>query len=438
MPAHPLAIEFISPDRLTEHPDNPRDHSRKQRRQIARSIRRLGFYNPILVNELYVIIAGHGRYQAAIELGLESVPVIRLDGLSEAEQCGLMVADNRIAEGSSWDPDRLTKVLRGLTDISFDLEDVGFDTAEVDLLLNHHDDGSIFDEADAVEEPNRNRPAISKHGDLYVMGPHRLLCGNALDPESYVALLGSELARAVVADSPYNVRTEGHISSRNRARHPSFMQAAGELSEEQFTGFLRAVMTLLCMHSVDGSLHYLFMDWRHMFELLTASRDLYELKNMCIWAKDNGGLGSLYRSQHEIVAVFKNGNAPHINNIELGRHGRNRTNVWRYPGVNTMRKGRLADLKDHPTIKPVALIADAILDCTKIGDTVLDPFVGSGTTILSAERTRRRAAAIEIDPFYVDTAIRRVQERTGLMAVHHATGATFDELASLKGGSDER
>ncbi|WP_375462286.1 site-specific DNA-methyltransferase [uncultured Enterovirga sp.] len=414
MPATLHQIEYAPLGKLAPNPKNPRVHSRKQRRQIARSIQLFGFTNPILVNESYGIIAGHGRYETAVELGLKSVPVIRVTGLSETEQRGLMVADNKLADNSSWDPDRLAEVLSGLAEIDFEVENLGFDAAELDKVLNHVGDGSVVDEADAIEEPDRRRPAISRRGDTFtIAGRHRLGCHDATDPAIYHALLARELVQAVIADVPYNVATQGHISKRNRGEHPSFAMAGGEMSEEEFTSFLGSVFALACSHSADGSLHYIFIDWRHLFELLTAGRRCYELKNLCIWAKDNGGLGSFYRSRHELIAVFKNGTAPHVNNIELGRHGRNRTNVWEYPGASTMRRGRLADLKDHPTVKPVAMIADAILDCTRPGDTVLDPFLGSGTTILAAERT-------------------------GLVAVHDESGLTFDKLAASRRAGNER
>ncbi|NIV77149.1 MAG: DNA methylase N-4, partial [Gammaproteobacteria bacterium] len=216
-------------------------------------------------------------------------------------------------------------------------------------------------------------------------------------------------------------------------RHREFAMAAGEMTEGQFTEFLRRTLGHLAAHSADGAIHFVCMDWRHVYELLSAGRAVYsELKNLCVWAKTNAGMGSLYRSRHEMILVFKKGKAPHINNVELGRHGRHRSNVWDYPGVNTLKSDRLAELEMHPTVKPVALVADAILDCSRRGGLVLDAFAGSGTTIIAAERTGRRACALEIDPAYVETAILRWQDYAGDHAVHAETGLTFEETRALR------
>ena len=235
----------------------------------------------------------------------------------------------------------------------------------------------------------------------------------------------------VFTDPPYNLRIRDVVGLGAR-QHREFAMASGELSEAEFTAFLRSVMTLLASHGENGSIHFICMDWRHLYELLAASKSVYTLKNLCVRAKDNGGMGSLYRSQHELIAVFKNGDGPHINNVELGRKGRYRTSVWRYAGANTFRKGRLADLEAHPTIKPVAMVADAILDCSKVGHLILDPFMGSGTVLLACHRTQRRAAAIEIDPHYVDTALRRFQQRTGIAPIHEDSGLRFDDLSTAR------
>jgi DNA modification methylase len=267
------------------------------------------------------------------------------------------------------------------------------------------------------------------------------MCETSLDKSSYLRLLEGELAEMVFADGPYNVIIDGGATGKGKTRHPEFQMASGEMSSDEFIAFLRRIMERLAEFSKQGSIHFQMIDWRHVLELLLAARNLLDLKNLCVWAKTNGGMGSFYRSQHEFVAVLKNGKGPHINNIALGKWGRNRTNLWTYSGVNAFRKGRTEDLTDHPTVKPVDLVADAILDCSNISGLVLDPFAGSGTTILACERTGRRAAAIEIDPYYVDVAIRRFEKATGIEAIHAETGRTFNahhiERSRSSGGAHD-
>jgi hypothetical protein len=260
-----------------------------------------------------------------------------------------------------------------------------------------------------------------------------VLCGNATDPQAFPTLLGSERAQLVFIDPPYNVPIDGHVCGLGSIRHAEFAMGSGEMSEAEFTRFLQTVFGHLIGHSAGGSIHFVCMDWRHVYELLTAARGLYaEQKNLCIWNKDNGGMGSLYRSKHELVFVFKAGSGPHINNVDLGKHGRYRTNVWDYAGVNSLKAGRLEELSLHPTVKPVALVADAILDCSNRGGLVLDCFLGSGTTLIAAEKTGRRAAGMELDPVYVDTALRRWQEFTGQEPVHAESGRTFTAEAAAR------
>jgi 16S rRNA G966 N2-methylase RsmD len=255
-------------------------------------------------------------------------------------------------------------------------------------------------------------------------------------PAAYETLMAGESAQMVFIDPPYNVPIDGHVCGSGRVKHAEFVMASGEMSEPEFTAFLETVLHHLAGNSVVGSIHFVCMDWRHAFELLTAGRAAYtELKNLCVWNKSNAGMGSLYRSQHELVFVFKSGTAPHINNVELGRHGRYRTNVWNYPGINTLKPGRLEELAMHPTVKPAALVADAIKDCSRRGGVVLDAFAGSGTTIIAAERTARRARALELDPRYVDVALRRWQDLTNQDAVNAETGSTFAQITDSRLGA---
>jgi DNA modification methylase len=255
------------------------------------------------------------------------------------------------------------------------------------------------------------------------------MCGDAHDEATYDAVLDGELVEAVFTDPPYNVPIQGHVGGRGRVRHDEFLVASGELDSETFAGFLRDAFAQAAAHSVDGSLHYICMDWRHIGEMLSAGRAVYqELNNLCVWNKSNAGMGSFYRSKHELVFVWKRGTAPHINNVQLGSYGRSRTNVWDYPGANAFGADRMRELAMHPTVKPTALIADALKDCTRRNGLVLDSFAGSGSTIIAAEMTGRRARAIELDPRYVDVAVRRWQAWSGKAAVLCADGRSFESV----------
>jgi len=428
-----LRIEERPVDLLKSFPHNARVHSKKQIHQIAASIREFGFTNPILIDQAEVIIAGHGRVEAARSLGLETVPTIRIEHLSDAQKRAYVIADNKVALNAGWDPEILAIEFQHLSglDLEFDLEITGFETAEIDLLA----DGSSKQPSDdpADWQPAVGTEIVTRLGDLWLLGEHKLLCGDACDPEIYSALFGDERARLMFADPPYNVRIDGHVSGLGSIQHREFAMASGEMTAGQFTNFLRTVFLNAVGSSLDGAIHFVCMDWRHLGETFAASKTIYsELKNLCVWNKDNGGMGSFYRSKHELIFVFKVGTAPHINTIELGRSGRYRTNVWDYAGVNTMRTGRLDELAMHPTVKPVAMVVDAIKDCSRRGEIVLDPFGGSGTTIIAAEKSRRRARAIEIDPAYVDVAIKRWQRLTSAMAVHGTSGKSFAEIAEKR------
>ncbi len=423
-----LRIEEREVDLLKSYPRNARVHSKKQIHQIAASIREFGFTNPILIDQADVIIAGHGRVEAARSLGLQSVPTIRIEHLSDAQKRAYVIADNKLALNAGWDRDILAIEFQHLSDLDleFDIEITGFETAEIDLLADGPGKQPSDDPADW--QPEAGTQAVSRLGDVWQLGEHKLLCGDARDPEAYTALLDDERARLLFADPPYNVPVDRHASGRGSIKHREFAMASGEMTASQFTNFLRTVFLNTVGSSLDGAIHFICMDWRHLNETLAASRNVYsELKSLCVWNKDNGGLGSFYRSKHELIFVFKVGTAPHINTIALGRGGRYRTNVWDYAGVNTLRRGRLDELEMHPTVKPVALVVDAIKDCSRRGEIVLDPFVGSGTTIVAAEKSRRRARAIEIDPAYVDVAIKRWQRLTGGTAFH--SSKSFAALA---------
>lgn len=413
-------------------PKNPRQHSKRQIQQIAASIEAFGFNVPVLVDSRLNVIAGHGRVLACRQLGWTEVPTIALDHLSPAQARAFMVADNRLTDNSTWDDQLLAESLKELSemDLDFKLDAIGFELAEIDLRIEQLDEGDEPEEE--VEAPAPDAIPVSRLGDLWLLNDHRILCGNALLASDYTTVLGPNKAHVVFTDPPYNVPIAGHVTGNGGVQHREFAMACGEMSVEQFTAFLKQVVTRLIESSTDGSIHYLCMDWRHLPEILSAGALYTELKNLCVWAKDNAGMGSLYRSGHELVLVYKHGTASHTNNVQLGQFGRYRSNVWKYAGVNSFARatdeGNLLDL--HPTVKPVAMIADALYDCSNRGQWVLDPFLGSGSTLIAAERTGRHCAGIELDPLYVDTAIRRWQRHTGLDAVHAETGLTFDQTAN--------
>jgi DNA modification methylase len=429
-----LSIEYQPVSALKPRASNPRTHSKKQIAQIARSIRRFGFINPVLVDDNNCVIAGHGRVEGAKSEGITEVPTVRLSDMSEAEIRAYVIADNKLAENAGWDRNLLALELQYLTDLEldFDVTLTGFEPPEIDVLIGELSPAANDnDPADELVAPAPG-PAVSRPGDIWQIGPHRLICADSTKAESYQALLGEERAQMVFTDPPYNVPISGHVGGLGAIQHREFAMASGEMSESEFTNFLLGVFRQLAAYSVDGAIHFQCMDWRHVGEMLAAGNAYSELKNICVWVKNNGGMGSLYRSQHEFVFVFKSGTAPHINNIELGKHGRYRTNIWNYAGVNSF-GGDRSDLSMHPTVKPVAMVADAIQDCSHRKDVVLDGFVGSGTTLIAAERTGRRGYGIEIDPQYCDVAIRRMRSVCGLKAVLKATGEGFDQAASRRG-----
>jgi DNA modification methylase len=417
---------------------NARTHPRRQIQQLADSIKRFGTINPIIIDDGGRLVAGHARHEAAKLLRLTHVPAIRLSHLSPAELRAYALADNKLAEKAGWDRPLLAveidQLSQELHEIGLDIGITGFEPFEIDALLGDLG-GEAPDPADEVIEP-RKGPAVAHAGDLFLLGEHRLLVGDARERRNFRRLLEKSTARLAILDPPYNVKVQGHVGGRGRTKHREFKWASGEMTPADYTRFLEQTLTLCSAHSVDGSIHFVFIDWRHIDELSAAGKAAYdELKNICVWAKTSPGQGTFYRSQHEFVFVFKRGQAPHLNNFELGQHGRMRSNVWQYPGVNTFRAGRMDELRMHPTVKPVALVVDAMRDVSRRGDIVLDVFAGSGTTIMAAERIGRQAFCMEIDPTYVDVTIERWQRFTRRDAVLEATGETFDELTARRGMS---
>lgn len=428
-----LNIIYKALTALQPRAGNPRTHSKRQIEQVAASIRRFGFTNPILIDKNGRVVAGHGRLEAAKLLGMSEVPTLKLAELSEADVRAYVIADNRLAEKAGWDRSLLGIEFKYLSelDFDFDLTLTGFELPEIDALISGVDlDEDEPDPADEVPEPQMGPPVI-RRGDIWQIGPHRLICGDATLPSTYTDLLGSERAGMVFTDPPYNVPVNGHVSGLGKTKHREFAMASGEMSSGEFTAFLATVFGLLASASVDGSIHFHCMDWRHVPEMFAAGSERYsEFKNLCVWTKTNGGMGSLYRSAHELVFVWKSGTSAHVNNVELGKHGRYRTNVWSYPGANSFGASRDDDLAMHPTVKPVALVYDAILDCSKRRDIVLDAFAGSGTTLVAAQKAGRRGFGIEIDPAYCDTIVRRLQKVCGLGATLTTCGRGFEIIAA--------
>lgn len=425
----------LTPDAVPHSP-NARRHSTRQISQLKASIRSFGFNVPIIINQAGELLAGHGRVRAALELDLPEIPTVTVDHMSAMEARAFMLADNRLCELSTWDEIQLADELQELAaaDEAFEITDTGFELPRIDVLIEErHKPKTQVDAADAPVDPTTVE-AVARLGDLWLLGRNRLFVGSALDPLSYQVLLGNERAQMVFIDPPFNCKVGGHVSGLGKVQHPEFVMGSGEMSDEEFADFLRTTFEQLMAASTDGAIHFVCIDWRGLNAVLTTGAAYSELKNICCWVKSQGGMGSLYRSQHEVMVVFKAGTAPHINNIELGRHGRNRSNVWMMPGMNSFQKGRAEKLAMHPAVKPVALVADAMLDCSTRGGLVLDVFSGSGTTLIAAERTGRVAAAMELDLHYADVTLRRFCDVTGVEPVNAWTGQVVRRRSDREDG----
>ena len=429
-------IKELSITSLKPYTRNARTHSRKQIKQIAASIERFGFTNPVLISDDGEIIAGHGRAEAAKLLGWKQVPTIALSHLSETERRAYVLADNKLALNAGWDKEILAIELQALSDLNFDVELTGFSLAEIDLVIDEAGEADP-DGFDAPEDEvvfATGRP-VSRQGDLWLLGRHKLLCGDARSSIDFEALLGKEEVDLVFTDPPYNVKIDGHVCGLGAVKHREFAFASGEMSQSQFTEFLRDTLGNAASVMRDGAISFVCMDWRHMGELLTAGSSVFtELKNLVVWNKSNGGMGAFYRSKHELIFVFKQGRAEHTNSFGLGETGRYRTNVWDYAGISSISGSRSEELAMHPTVKPVALIADAIRDCSRRGEIVLDCFGGSGSTLIAAEKTGRSSRLIEYDPLYCDTIVRRWEKLTGKRVTLAVTNEAFEDLADSRLG----
>jgi DNA modification methylase len=427
----PVRYRLVATSSLTPPDRQLKQHSDKHVMQIAASISQFGNLTAIVVDENLKIVAGVGRYLAAKSLNLETVPVVQVEHLSSEDLRAYAIADNKLCELAPFDPEVLGLEFNDLSncDLGFDLQITGFEAAEIDGLISP---AAAKDDEAPPPAPNKREGSCIRIGDLFRLGDHKLICGNSLEAETYDGLMALELARVVVSDNPYNIQIENNVSGRATG-HKDFLMASGEMSKPEFTHFLTTVFGHLARFSVNGSIHYQFIDHRHLREMLDAGEAAYtEMKNLCVWDKQVGALGSCYRNQHELCFVWKSGTDPYVNNFKLGETGRYRTNVWSYPGIAALGPRKREELAMHPTCKNLQMICDMLLDVSGRREFVLDPFSGSGTTIIAAERTGRRARAIELDPIYVAVAIRRWERLTGRAAIHATLGCTFDELVDLR------
>jgi DNA modification methylase len=430
----PGNVEFRSPDELHANPDNARTHSIRNIKKLEKIMGSTRVFVPIIIDENDVILAGHARVLAAKRLGLTEVPTLRYAHLTPAQKLAYMIADNRVAEEAGWDHDILAVNFSQLVQLmpteGLDISVTGFDPAEIDQLLTNMNPSPVGSETPLPPLP---KVAVTVPEDIWVFGQkHRLLCGDAQKASSFNRLMNGSTAAAVFCDIPYNLPVRS-IGGRGKTKHSEFAFASGEMSREQFRKFMAVTSGNAARFSADGAVHFACIDWRHVDVLIDVGREIYgEMLNLVVWNKSNAGQGSFYRSQHELIGVFRVGKGPHRNNVELGRFGRNRSNVWNYPGMNSFGRGRMTDLASHPTVKPTAMVVDALLDCTVRGDVVLDQFAGSGTIFLAAERAGRIAYGMEIEPRYVDVAIQRWQALTKLDVTLEGDGRTFEEIAEAR------
>jgi DNA modification methylase len=429
-----IQIQYRAVGDLTLDPRNPRQHSQRQIKQIADSIREFGFIMPVVVDDSSQVVIGHARTLAAKKLDMPQIPVVEIRHLSKAQLKALRIADNKLAQNAHWDERLLGESFLELKelDVELDLTVTGFSFPEIELTLQALQDGA-HEQTDSQVDAAIGVP-VTQPGDLWELGDHRLYCGDPASEAAFDMLLKEAIADVVFVDPPYNVGADGHAPGKGKVQHHESAQASGELNRDESIQFLTKTCRLLAKHSKDGAIQFVCIDWRHAGELIAAGRDAYsELKNIVVWVKNNAGMGSLYRSQHELIFVFKSGTGRHTDNIELAKHGRNRTNVWQYDIAGTQgRKGNILP-ELPPTAKPVQLVMDALLGCSNRGETVLDSFVGRGTTVLAAERTGRMCRGIELDPIKIDTAIRRWQNLTGRDAVRTSDGKLFREIEMENG-----
>ena len=420
-----LAIELYPVHALKLHARRLRKSDPAHVREVANSISTLGFNVPLLVGKDNVVIDGDSRLEAAKRLGLSSVPCIPVHHLDETEQRLLRLAVNRLGEKGTWDLDELEAEFRELVIADAPIEISGFGLDEVDQLI---DEGEA--EPEDLDLAPSQGPATAQPGDVFRLGAHRLICGDATDPAIVERLMGEDVARLVLTDEPFTVPIEGHVS---RGGHQDLAMASGEMTDARFLEFNRKWMDAVLPYLVDGGILGTFIDWRglpaaHATATALGLRPL----SLVVWAKTSAGQGSLYRSQHELLPLFKKGEAAHVSNIARGKRGRHRSNLWIYPGVSSRRSDGRKGLQHYPTVKPTAMLEDALIDLTNRGDIVLDPFLGSGSTLMAAEKTGRICHGIELDPLYVDVIIRRYEVATRKSALLADTGEPFATVTARR------
>ncbi len=419
---------------LTPYPGNSRKHDEKQIRQIAKSIEVFGFNVPLLINAQSQVVAGHGRLLACKLLGITEVPTIRLERLTEAQARAFTIADNRLNETSEWDHQLLGEQLKILSDsdLNFNLEVTGFEIKEIDCFIENLTPAteSVARAADVIPDFH-GRPLVTRAGDCWNLGRHRVYCGDARSDSAYSILMQGRRAEMAFAGPPCQDPIDACLTGFGAVHHTESAMVSDPRNASHFAESLRASLTNLASNSVDGALNFICVDWRHSPELLTAAQSVYtEFKDLCVWVKDKPGQGSLYRGQHQLVFVFKTSKKPHRNGVHRRQCGQYRSNVWNYRGVKSRSHGKGTEglSNFHQTIKPVDMVADAILDCTRRGQLVLDPFLGNGTTLLAAEDTGRTCYGMELDPQHVDTSLRRWRKFTGQNILEESTGRSFDDI----------
>jgi DNA modification methylase len=430
LPSNSLSIELLEIASLRSALKNVRRHSRKQVPKLQKSLNHFGQPRPILVTPDHEIIDGHLVCEALKANGATTVRAIVVRGLSPIEIRALRLMLHRSAEDAVWDLDAVRIELQAILDAGLDLDLTGFETPELDQILQADIPRANVGE-DGGDIPRAGASAISRPGDIWQCGRHRIGCGNARDQRFVARVREGRLVNVSFIDPPYNLPIAGFVSGKGRHQHREFLQGSGEMSSDDFFALLRDSLEVLRTASTADAVVFGCIDWRHVVELVVAGRVCgMALYNLCVWVKNNPGMGGIYRNQHELVAVFRAGTGQPVNNVELGKYGRNRSNVWSYPGMASFGAGRDELLASHPTVKPIALISDVLRDVTKRGDVVLDTFLGSGSTLMAAQETGRICFGVELDPLYVDAAIRRWQRATGLDAVHAESGQTFEQSAS--------
>jgi DNA modification methylase len=428
-----IKIDWRNPADLKEARRKVRKIEDRHLADMVRAISHFGFVSPLIVRGNRVV-DGHVRLAAARALAMPKVPCIDVSHLSEEKVRLLAISLNRLAETGTWDLAELKFELEELETMELDLSLTGFTMPEIDIIF-----GDEAEEKDKEEEiPDPPAVPVTVEGDLWLLGEHRVLCGSALAAADFERLMGGDLAAAVLTDPPYNVVIAGNVSGLGKTKHGEFQMASGEMSREQFEEFLTAYQAHCRKLLLAGAVAFAFMDWRSIDLLTNAARKAgFKHINTITWNKGSGGMGALYRSAHEFVGMFCNGDVPRVNNVELGKHGRDRTNVWSYPGANKPGTSGAEALKDHPTPKNLEMCADALRDVTNREEIVLDPFLGSGTTLIAAEKTARVCYGLELEPKFVDVIVRRWEKLTGSHAIHAETGETFQATGEARLGTEE-